>query len=85
MKRRTKILIICGNMDKERDEYLEWSCVLDEHLGKKTKGFLAERRIETPYAIIDFVALKPIHTGGYQLVLNAGEDEEKVLSLAIGE
>lgn len=85
MKRRTKIMVICGDIDKKRAEYLEWMCVLDEHLGKKAKGFLAERRIETPYAIIDFVALQPTYTSGYKIVLKSGEDDERILRLATGE
>ena len=84
MKRRTKIMVICGSIDKERAEYLEWTCVLDEHLGKKAKGFLAERRIETPYAIIDFVALQPAYTSGYKIVLKPEEDDERILRLATG-
>ena len=91
MRKRTKIMVICNDIDKQRDEYLEWYGVLDEHLGKKAKGFLEERRIETPYAIIDFVFLKPMYTSGYKFVFNLQEDlnteeqNEKLLRLAIGE
>ena len=55
------------------------------------KGFLEERRIETPYAIIDFVFSKPIYTSGYKFVfdlqkdLDAEEQNERLLRLAIGE
>ena len=85
MARRTKIMIICGSLDKERDEYLEWAGVLEEYLGKRAKCFTSERRIETPYAIIDFVHEKPLFRGGYNVVLHIEEDNEKILSLALGE
>lgn len=91
MTRRTKIMIVCNDIDKQRDEYLEWYGVLDEHLGKKAKGFLEERRIETPYAIIDFVFQKPLYTSGYKSVLdlqndlNSEEKNEELLRIAIGE
>lgn len=91
MARRTKIMIVCNDIDKQRDEYYEWYGVLDLHLGKETKGYLEERRIETPYAIIDFVFLKPLYTSGYKFVfdlqkdLSTEEQNEKVLRLAIGE
>ena len=47
--------------------------------------------ITTPYAIIDFVFLKPMYTSGYKFVFNLQEDlnteeqNEKLLRLAIGE
>ena len=91
MSRRTKIMVICNDIDKQRDEYLEWYGVLNEYLGKKAKGFLEERRIETPYTIIDFVFLKQLYTSGYKFVfdlqkdLNTEEQNEKLLRLAIGE
>ena len=91
MARRTKIMIACNDIDKQRDEYLEWYGVLNEHLGNKAKGFLEERRIETPYTIIDFVFQKPLYTSGYKLVfdlqkdLNTEERNEELLRLAIGE
>lgn len=91
MARRTKIMIVCNDIDKQRDEYLEWYAVLDEHLGNKAKGFLEERRIETPYTIIDFVFQKPLYISGYKLVfdlqkdLNTEERNEELLRLAIGE
>lgn len=91
MKRRTKIMIICNDIDKQRDECLEWHGVLNEHLGKKAKCNIEERRIETPYVIIDFVLLKPIFTSGYKFVLDLQKDlsteeqNENLLRLAIGE
>lgn len=85
MARRTKILMICGDIDKTKDECLEWANVLDEHLGKKAKANIEARRIETPFTIIDFVWQKPVFTSGYRVVLNVEEDDEKVLRLAIGE
>ncbi len=91
MARRTKIMIICHNIDKQRDEYLEWCSVLEEHLGKKAKGFLEERRIETPFVIIDFVYLEPLYRGGYKIILDMNKDliteeqNEDLLRLAIGE
>lgn len=91
MARRIKIMIICDGMEKQRDEYLEWCGVLDEHLSKKAKCFTEEKRIETPYAIIDFVYSKPLYTSGYKVIFNVldnkdSEDQnEKILRLAIGE
>lgn len=91
MSRRTKIMVVCNDIDKQRDEYLEWHEVLDEHLGNKVKGFLEERRIETPYTIIDFVFQKPLYTSGYKVVLdlqkdlNFEEGNEELLRMAIGE
>lgn len=91
MKRRTKIMIVCNDIDKQRDAYLEWYGVLNEHLGNKAKGLLEERRIETPYTIIDFVFQKPLYTSGYKLVfdlqkdLNTEERNEELLRLTIGE
>lgn len=85
MARRTKILMICGDINKTRDACIEWANVLDEHLGKKTKSDIEARRIETPFTIIDFVWQKPVFTSGYKVILNVEEDNEKVLGLAIGE
>lgn len=91
MARRTKIMIICNDIDKQRDEYLEWYGVLREHLGKKAKGFLEEIRIETPFVIIDFVNLEPLYKSRYKIVLNIDKDliteeqNEDLLRLAIGE
>ncbi len=91
MTRRTKIMIICNDIGKQRDKYLEWYVVLEEHLGKKAKGFLEERRIETPFVIIDFVNLEPLYKSGYKIVLNLNKDlvseeqNEDLLRLAIGE
>lgn len=91
MARRTKIMVVCNDIEKQRDECLDWYGVLDEHLGKKAKCFLEECRIETPYAIIDFVFLKPTYTSGYKFVfdlqkdLDTEEQNEELLRLAIGE
>lgn len=83
--RRTKLLLICEDIEKERDECLEWTSVLQEHLGKNIKCFIEERRIETPYAIIDFVWNNPLIKSGYEIILHSGENDEKVLRVAIGE
>lgn len=91
MARRIKIMIICNGIEKQRDEFLEWCGVLEEHLSKKVKCFIEERRIETPYAIIDFMYSKPLYTSGYKFIFNASDDiyleekDEKILRLAIGE
>lgn len=83
MARRSKILIICKNIDKTRDEYLEWCGVLKEHLDEKAKCYNAERRIETPFTIIDFVWSQPVSTGNYK-VFRCGENEETILKMATG-
>ena len=91
MARRTKIMIVCHDIDKQRDEYFEWYGVLEEHLGNKAKGYLEERRIETPFVIIDFVYLKPLYKSGYKIVFDIDKDliteeqNEDLLRLAIGE
>lgn len=83
--RRTKLLLICEDIEKERDECLEWTSVLQEHLGKNIKCFIEERRIETPYAIIDFVWNDSLVKSGYKIIIHCGADDEKVLRVAIGE
>lgn len=91
MTRRTKVMVVCNDINKQRDECLEWNGVLEEHLGKKAKCLMEERRIETPYAIIDFVFQKPLYTSGYKVVLdlqrdlNSEEKNEELLRIAIGE
>ena len=45
-KEDKKQWILIYMAEHKRDEHLEWYGVLDEHLGKKAKGFLEERRIE---------------------------------------
>ena len=86
MTRRTKFLMICTDIDKTRDECLEWYGVLKEHLGDKVKSIIEERRIETPFAIIDFAYVESIYGArGYSIILKLEEDDEKVLRLAIGE
>ena len=89
--KRTKIMVVCNDINKQRDECLEWNGVLDEHLGKKVKCLIEERRIETPYAIIDFVFQKPLYTSGYKIVYDLQKDlctkeqNEELLRLALGE
>lgn len=91
MARRTKVMVVCNDINKQRDECLEWNGVLEEHLGKKAKCLMEERRIETPYAIIDFVFQNPLYTSGYKVVLdlqkdlNSEEKNEELLRIAIGE
>lgn len=91
MSRRTKIMVVCNDINKQREECLEWNSVIEEHLGKKIKCFMEERRIETPYVIIDFVFQKPLYTSGYKVVLdlqkdlNSEEGNEELLRMAIGE
>lgn len=84
-------MIICNDIDRQIDECLEWNSVLEEHMCKKVKCFIEERRIETPYVIIDFVFQRPIYTGGYSIVfdiqkdLGTEEQNEELLRLATGE
>lgn len=91
MAKRTKIMVVCNDIDKQIDECLEWNGVLNEHLGKKSKCIVEERRIKTPYVIIDFVFQKPLYTSGYTVVLdlqndlNSEEKNEELLRIAIGE
>lgn len=92
MAKRIKILLICTDIDSQRNECLEWACVLEEHLGKKIKSNIPDRRVETPFAIIDFdFAGEPEasyfhkNPNKYELVLRPEEDDEKILRLAIGE
>lgn len=82
--RRIKIMLICDEYAKLQEEHRAWHSILEEHLGKKAKA-PDGNRIETPYAIIDFVISQPIYTNGYKLILKCGENDEWVLSLATGE
>lgn len=85
MNKRTKIIMVCDTIDKTRDEFLEWWSVLEEHLGKAVKCLTADRRITTPFAIIDFAPEAPADTKGYKIILHTNQDDERLLQLAIGE
>ena len=92
MAKRIKILLICTDIDNQRNECLGWACVLEEHLGKKAKANIPDRRLETPFAIIDFdfegepkESYFHKNPKRYGLVIKPEEDDEKILRLAIGE
>lgn len=85
MKRRTKILVVCGNYDNVLGECLEWQRVLRDECKKGVKCNVEARRIETPYCIMDFVITKPIFNKEYQYILPETCDSEKTLRIAIGE
>lgn len=90
MARKVKVMIVCNDINSQRDAFLEWNSVLEEHLGNKSKCLIEERRIETPYAIIDFVFQK-LYTSRYKVVLDLQKDlnsegeNEELLRMAIGE
>ncbi len=97
MGKRTKIVMLCGSLDKARDEFLEWASVLEEHLGTKAKVHTYEKRIETPYVIMDFSPdtaegceeSQKQSVKGYSVVASVEkaneQNDENILRLAIGE
>lgn len=46
-----------------------------------------KNKIETPYAIIDFVRRRPVFTGKYDIVLKSSrqDDDAKLFALGIGK
>lgn len=86
MNERIKMLIVFNGVDKVRDKCIEWCDILQKHLDKKVKCIIEERRVETPFAIIDFAYVQSIYGAkGYAVILKSEEDDEKVLRLAIGK
>lgn len=85
MKRRIKILVVCGSNDNVLGECLEWQRVLKDECKKSVKCDIEARRIETPYCIMDFVTTKPIFYKEYTYILPETCNSEEVLAIAIGE
>lgn len=83
--RRKKILVVCGSYDKALDDFLEWCQVLQDECKKGVKYNTPQRRVETPFCIMDFVNEKPVFCKEYQYILPENCDSEKALAIAIGE
>lgn len=83
---KEKVLYICGRKYFESN-ILDWyesfkSALLgDENINRD------KNKIETPYAIIDFVHRRPLFTGKYDIVLKSSrqDDDTKLFALGIGK
>ncbi len=83
--KKEKVLYICDNNHIPLLECSEWyeafKSALSENIGRERS------KIETPYAIIDFVYRKPLFTCKYDFVLNADkkDDDTKLFAIGIGK
>ncbi len=67
---KEKILYICGGKYFESN-ILDWYETFKRALSKGENINMEKRKIETPYAIIEFVRRNPLFTKKYDLVLKA--------------
>ena len=83
---KEKILYICSG--KYFESYiLDWYESFKKALSKGENINMEKNKIETPYAIIEFVHRKPLFTRKYDIVLKANkqDDDAKLFALAIGK
>lgn len=85
--KKEKVLYICDNNHIPLLECSEWYEAFKSALSKDENINMEKRKIETPYAIIDFVYRKPLFTWKYDFVLNADkkDDDAKLFAIGIGK
>lgn len=82
---KEKVLYICGRNNSPSKECSEWYKSIKSALAHNIS--IEENRIETPYAIIEFVHRRPLFTRKYDFVLKADKQDNDVtlFVLAIGK
>lgn len=80
--KKDKVLYICSRKYKPSVECSEWYESFTSALSKDVT--MENNRIETPYAIIDFVLRKPLFTYKYDFVFSDNKEDDDVLLFAIG-
>lgn len=81
---KKRILYICDNNHIPSLECSEWYKAFKSALPKGKNINMEKRKIETPYAIIDFVYRRPLFTWKYDFVLNADKKDDDAILFAIG-
>ena len=84
---KERILYICGGKYLPSRECFEWYESFKSALSKDENINMEKNKIETPYAIIEFVHRKPLSTKKYDIVLKANkqDDDAKLFALGIGK
>ena len=82
--KKEKVLYICSNNHIPSLECSDWYKAFQSTLLKDVN--MKKNKIETPYAIIDFVYRRPLFTWKYDFVFNADKqgDDAKLFAIALG-
>lgn len=84
---KEKILYIYSDKKYFESNIIDWYETFKSTLSEDENINRDKNKIETPYAIIDFVRRKPLFTKKYDFVLNADrqDDDAKLFALGIGK
>jgi len=81
--KKEKVLYICGGKYFESN-ILDWYETFKSACKKSENINMDKNKIETPYAIIEFVRRKPLFTKKYDLVLKADVQNDNAILFAVG-
>lgn len=84
---KDKVLYISSRKYLPSNECSEWYESFKSALSEGENISMEKNKIETPYAIIEFVHRKPLFTGKYDIVLKYSkeDDDAKLFALGIGK
>lgn len=85
--KKEKILYIYSDKKYFESNIIDWYETFKSTLSEDEDINRDKNKIETSYAIIDFVRRKPLFTKKYDFVLNADrqDDDAKLFALGIGK
>ena len=85
--KKEKILYIYSDNKYFESNIIDWYETFKSTLSEDENINRDKNKIETSYAIIDFVRRKPLFTKKYDFVLNADrqDDDAKLFALGIGK
>lgn len=81
---KEKVLYIYGDGKYFESNILDWYESFKSTLSEDENINMEKNKIESPYAIIEFVHRKPLFTWKYDIVLKADKQDDDAILFAVG-